>query len=320
MSVTGLDWQTVHFSFTSGLDTKAHGYALDPPGLSSCKNIEFDEAGALRLRKPYASIGVNIYGGGTLSNVRKLAVVGDELLCFTSTTLYSWSETLTAWVSRGEHLAVATTETAVFGNTSDQVFADRAQLGNTIVYVWTEVASSSSTLCYLAARDATTGATLIAPTVFAGTSSRPRVVAADSVIFVTWVLAGTGLVVGSVTPSAPTFTNGILGIVDASEQNYDVVRHPTADQLVAITRPAGGASYTVAKATTAGVVTSSPENGLLNVYVKGKVFPVQLKPDQWQEIVDNISTIQLGLAQLKMAPSHDTDPLPIDFRLSNLEG
>ena len=67
-------------------------------------------------------------------------------------------------------------------------------------------------------------------------------------------------------------------------------------------------------------INYSPENGLLNVYVKGKVFPVQLKPDQWQEIVDNISTIQLGLAQLKMAPSHDTDPPPIDFRLSNLEG
>ena len=159
--MTGLDFQPVFVPFAAGLNTKAHPFALDAPGLTICQNAEFDEVGALRLRHPYTSIGVNIYGGGTLASVRKLAVVGDELLAFTPDALYSWSEALTAWVDRGEHLAVATTETAMFGNTSDQVFVDRAELDGLAVYVWTEV-QAGATLCYLAARDTTTGATIIA--------------------------------------------------------------------------------------------------------------------------------------------------------------
>jgi len=255
MGLQGIDWQVVQFPLAGGLDTKAHGQLLDPPGLSMCKNVEFDEAGALRLRKPYAGIGTNIYPSGTLSNVRKFAVVGDELLCFTSAAVYSWSETLTAWVSRGEHLAVASTEAAVFGNTSDQVFADRAQLGNTIVYVWTEVANASFTTCYIAARDATTGATTLAPTSLGSSTSRPRVVATDTVLFVTWVSLGIGLKSATVSPTAPAVSG--LVTIDASEESYDIVRHPSADQVVVLTHPAGGASYTVSKVTTAGAITSS---------------------------------------------------------------
>ena len=254
---TGLErGQPIHIPFARGLDTKSHGYLVEPPGLTICRDVLFDEVGGLGCRPPYIGIGTNIYGGGSLANARKLTVVGDELLCWTIDTLYSWSETLTAWVSRGTHLAVATTEESVFGNTTDQVFADRAQLGNVIVYVWTE-AQAGATASYLAARDATTGATLIAPTAFGAGASRPRVVALDTVIAVYWVLAGSGLVVGSVTPSAPAFAAGILAIVSANENNYDVVRDPGADRAVAVTRLTAGTSYTVARVTAAGAVTSS---------------------------------------------------------------
>lgn len=254
MSLSGLDFQPVFLPFAAGLQTKAHAFALDPPGLTVCKNAEFDESGALRLRKPYASIGTNIYPSGTLSSVRKLAVTGNELLAFTATGLYAWSETLTAWISRGEHLAVATTETALFGNTSDQVFVDRAELSGVAVYVWTEV-QAGATLCYAAARDTVTGATVIAPTSLGGATSRPRAIATDSVIFVTWVSAGIGLKAATVNPAAPAISG--LVTINASEENYDAVRHPSADQIVVVTRPTLGTSYTVATVTTGGTVTSS---------------------------------------------------------------
>ena len=254
MSLAGLDWQVIQFPFAKGLDTKTHPFAVDPPSLVLCYNAQFDDLGALTMRMGYAGIGANIYGGGSIANPRKLAVVGDELLLWTDTGLYSWSETLTAWVSRGTHLAVKVDEAAVFGGTADQVFADRAQLGGVVVYVWEE---SSTGVCRLAARDATTGATLIAPTSLGAGTTRPRVIATDSQIFVLWVSAGTGLVVSTITPSAPTFSGGILALVDASEKNYDAVRHPTADQIVVLTHAALGTSYTVSKVTTAGAITSS---------------------------------------------------------------
>lgn len=257
-----LDWQVLQFPFAAGVDTKRHAYAVEPPGLASASNVEFDEVGGLRLRKPYASIGSNIYGGGTLSNVRKIEAVGDELLCFTDTSLYSWSETLTAWILKGTHLAVAVTETPRFGNPNDQVFVDRAQLGGVIVYAWTEVqGSGGASRSYLAAVDATTGVALIAPTAFGSTATHPRVVATDTKIMVFWRITGTGLVVGSIDPAAPTFAAGILAIVSANEHEYDVIRGPSggtySDFTFAITRDTATTHYTVSRITTAGVVTSS---------------------------------------------------------------
>jgi len=252
--MTGLEFQTVFVPFAAGLQAKAHPYALDPPGLTVCKNGEFDEAGALRLRYPYAAIGASIYGGGALANVRKLAVVNDELLAFTATNLYAWSATLTAWVNRGEHLAVATTETALFGNTSDQVFVDRAELGGLAVYVWTEV-QAGATLCYLAARDTTTGATLISPTSFGAGNVRPRVVALATRILVTWH-TGFALVAATIDPASPSFSaaaptvfSTYTGFADSCQ--YDIEKNPAADGAAYVIAHTTGAGYTL------GTMTSS---------------------------------------------------------------
>lgn len=252
------NYETLQVPFIKGMDTRTHPHLIDPPGLTTCKNAQFDEVG-LSFRYPFATIGTSIYPSGTISAVRKLAVVNDELLAFTATELYSWSSTLSKWLLRGGHMAVSTAETAVFGNSNDQTFADRAQLGNLIVYVWTEVAAGS-VKNYLAAIDATTRATVIAPVALspASTTSRPRVVAATSVIFVLYVVAGSGLVCGKITPSAPTWTTTpTLGVVSANENNYDAVQFPSTDKVVTITTATGGASYTVSKTDTDLIAVSS---------------------------------------------------------------
>ena len=247
------EFQTLQVPFVKGLDTRTHPYLVDPPGLTLCQNAQFDKVG-LSFRYPYAAFGANIVGGGTLSGVRKLAVAGDELLAFTATTVYTWIAALSAWSSLGTHLAVATAETAVFGNTTDQVFADRAQLGNVVAYVWTEVASSSSSTCYLAARDLTTGAVVLAPTAFPAGSSRPRVIATDTLIWVLYLEAG-GIYYGGFPPSVPAmpaFTQ-----LSASGIVYDAVRHPTLDLLLVVERYASGLSYTFYSIDNASVKTGT---------------------------------------------------------------
>lgn len=271
MSLAGLDFQAIHLPFTAGLDTKAHAFALDPPGLSSAKNVEFDELGGLRLRKPYASIGADILGGGTLSNVRKLAVVGDELLCFTSTALYSWSESLTKWASRGTHLAVAATEETHFGNPNDQTFADRATLSGITVMVWTEAAPSSE-LCYLAAFDNTTKVTVIAPTAIGGsTFNRPRVVALSTKILVTWANL-LGVYATTIDPASPSFTTaGATAISSNPVLAYDIVKDPTDDR--AVYAGSLGTEYIVGRVTAALAATASTKiraaDGLIAVSVSG---------------------------------------------------
>lgn len=249
------DFQTLQVPFVKGLDTRTHPHLLDPPGLTTCKNAQFDQVG-LSFRYPYDAIGASVYPSGTLSNVRKLAVVGDELLAFTDGALYSWSATLSKWLSRGEHLAVSTTETPVFGNTNDQVFTDRAQLSGVIVTVTTEVAAGS-TLCYLQARDATTGATLIAPTSFGAALTRPRVVALATKILVTW-MSGVSLFAKAIDPAAPTFTTaGGTSLTLLIPVAYDIVKDPAADQAVFVACDAAAISYEVGKVTAALAVTTS---------------------------------------------------------------
>lgn len=239
-----LDFQTVHLPFTEGLDNKTQGQVLDPPGLSRALNVEFDEAGGLRLRKPYASVGANIHPSGTLSNLRKLARLDDELLAFTSTALYSWSSNLSKWVSRGEHLAINVEEATRFGNPTDQVFADRAELGGLIVYVWTEVAAGS-TLCYLAAIDATTHATIIDPTSFGPGRSRPRVIAGTNKFFVLWERSGTGLEITSITPATPSFSTTGATLVSSKEGTFDAVYNSSLADCVGAVTNAAGTAYTV---------------------------------------------------------------------------
>jgi hypothetical protein len=258
--VAGLDWQTIQLPFAAGLNTKAHDHALDPPALTTCKNVEFDEVGGLRLRKPYASIGANIYGGGTLSDVRKLFVYDDELAVFTKDTLYTWSETLTAWVNRGTHLAVKVDEATRFDNTTDQVFADRAQLGNLIVFVWSEVQPGGTALSYLAATDATTGGTVLAPTSFGANQSHPRVVATATRIMVLWrdtSAAPSPLRLKVIDPAAPAFSPSGPTTVLADAERYDVVKDPAANQVVIAARNAAGTAYTVARVNVSLVITTS---------------------------------------------------------------
>ncbi len=261
MSIQGLPTEVVQFPFAAGLDTKTHDYLVDPPGLVRALDVEFDEVGALRLRKPYASIGTNILGGGTLSSVRKIAVVDSELLAFTSTILYSWSETLTKWVSKGEHLAVAVTEATRFGNTNDQVFADRAQLSGVVVMVWVEVLASS-VLCYLAAYDATTGVVLIAPTSFGSGNSRPRVVALATKFLVSWFSGSAivGSVLDPVTLSFALSGAGTATLASLASGNYDIVKDPNADQAVYVACVTGGAEYKIGKVTTAAAVTTTTQS------------------------------------------------------------
>lgn len=166
----------LHYTFSAGLDTKTDALALPAPGLLACDNGTFEQPGGISKRFPYTSLGNSIFGGGTLSEVRRIVPFGDELLCFTEDTLYTWSPANSAWVSRGTHLAPKITERTVFARTGDQTFCDRAQLGSVVFYAWAEALGTGQEI-YVAAADATTGSTLLAPTSVGADTNRPRLVA-----------------------------------------------------------------------------------------------------------------------------------------------
>jgi hypothetical protein len=200
-------WSKIQIPLAMGMDTKRDPRALQVPALAVAKDCQFDEVGGLQTRKPFATVGTNILGGGTLSNARRVVAYGDELLCFTKTALYSWSSSDSAWVSKGTYLAPKIEEKSIFTRTSEQTECDRAELNNVVVYAWKDAPTSSTSGVYVAAVDKTTGAVLLAPTAVGTSSSRPRLLALTSVIHL-YYLEGTTLYGKAITTTSLSSTVG----------------------------------------------------------------------------------------------------------------
>jgi hypothetical protein len=256
MGARGLTNQQVVIPFGVGLNQKMDSRAMQVPSLTRCLDAAFTEAGGLQTRYPYASIGANIFGGGTVSDCRRVFECGSELLLFTATALYSWNAQNSVWVSKGTHLAVKVDESVKFVSTGDQIECDRAELNGTVVYTWNDTTTVSAG--YVAAVDQTTGSVLMAPTAVASSESRLRVVAL-STKFLLFGVETTNFNVRVLDPASPaagvaaaaTLINALSGLY------YDVVKVPSSDSAVFASRYDTTTSYLVGTVTSAGVVAST---------------------------------------------------------------
>jgi len=287
MAYNGLNWQVMQLPLAAGLQQRTDDRARPQPYLDICRDVQFDEDGGTQTRLPYLAMSNSIFGGGTLSNCRRLAVVNGELCVFTDTALYSWNAQLAVWALRGTHMAVTIDTAQRFARATDQFFADRAELSNTIVYAWYEPNGAVlGGAVYAAAMDKATGSVLVAPTLVAPSSGNTfsvRLVALSTKILMFTEVGGANrtLEVRAVDPAAPlTGIQSVATTVIASGvmggTGYDVVRVLGADQAVgaavratttsysAFTVTAGLAVATSTKARTADgriAVASRPSSG-----------------------------------------------------------
>ncbi len=255
-----LSRQLKEIQFSQGMNTKGDHRAQPEQLLDTALNVEFDDIGGLRVRFPFDAPRSNILGGGTLSNVRRMDVIGNELVCFTDTALYSWSDRDSAWVLKGTHLAVAHDETAAFGQNGDQVSCDRAALSGTVVFCWSNTADGG---VYVGARSATTG-TIIGEPIKVDIGSMPRVVALTTKILLFWRRASSTDLLGfAIDPANFTFSvntgaaspTTIHGTTFSGA--YDAMKVPGLDTAIVASAASGIASYIVTKVTSALALTAS---------------------------------------------------------------
>lgn len=259
----GLDWQTWRMAFVRGLDQKLSTRELEPPSLTIARDVQFDKAGDLQTRYPYATLGTDILGGGSLSNVRRGVENGDEKLVFTKDTLYSWNAQYSKWVSKGTHLAVKVSEVNRFVTGGEQTEVDRAELNNVVVFAWTEYTNTLVSDVYVAALDKTTGSVILAPTNVSGSDdiNMPRLVACSSYIllFVNNVTTE-GLEVLRLDPTdmatSAAAARTAFGSADHSTY-YDVAKIPGSASVAVVQRLTPDTSYGLAVVTEALSVTTS---------------------------------------------------------------
>lgn len=250
-------WQTYQIPLSAGLDTQSDPRSLQPPQFDILKDAEFELDGGIQTRKPFAAKGVNVVGGGTLSNIRRIVDNAGELLCFTRTGLYAWSEAAQAWAFRSTHLATKVEESTRFVTTGDQLNADRAELNGYVVVSWHEVRSGNS-YGYVAAYDAVTGAVTMAPRELAG-FQRIRLIALSTKILLSFYDGLSGFYCYALDPADPAtaLSGSSSTIVTSNGVSYDVCRVTGADQAAYACLRAGGASYEVTTMTAALVRVTS---------------------------------------------------------------
>lgn len=245
-------WSKIEIPLAAGLNQKGDVRAGNPPALDIATDVQFDEVGGVQTRLPYGSVMGSgaIFGGGTLSNCRRMFTVNDELCVETDTSVYSWNAQLSKWVLRGTHLAVDVDEQTRFATQGDQKDGDRAELNGTVMLAWTE-----GTGTYLAAFDKTTESILMAPTLLGSGIFRPRLVAASTKI-IGFCISGTDLLYAIFDPASPA-SSSFTTLFSSVTGLYDVVRVEGQDIVAGAYQRAVTTSYTAFTVSASNVLASS---------------------------------------------------------------
>lgn len=104
-----MQYQNWSMPFAGTLDTKTDHKVLEPPNFEVLSNWEFSKRGSLQLRRGFTQIPITIANtnpnvvvqGTTITAGEGIATLGDELLVFDGTLMYSWDIHHQNWVPKG---------------------------------------------------------------------------------------------------------------------------------------------------------------------------------------------------------------------------
>ena len=167
----------VPVDIVAGLDTKTDSKLTAK--LTDLQNGRYTVGSQISKRLGYTSMSQNIAGSSTkLTTGDGLASFQDELLEFSGSRLYSYSNGIEKWVDRGSYLSLKVNATDVVRNTSEARNQDSCIASGLILYAW-EQYDQTGTLegVYVSVVDQTSGAVLQSETLIDSTAVNPRCVA-----------------------------------------------------------------------------------------------------------------------------------------------
>lgn len=128
--------QLVPVPLTLGINTKIDDKNMPVGVFKSIENALYSEIGKLKKRPGYNDLGLEIVGGGTITDPLLLAKYKKELLCLSSTSLYSRSPSLNKFSNRGAIYKLGVNSTPVYSNTYQNYDIDSACVENLNIFYW----------------------------------------------------------------------------------------------------------------------------------------------------------------------------------------
>jgi hypothetical protein len=213
----------VPVAMSGGLDTKTDPAQLQMGSLLTLQNGLFTNPGRIIKRTGSQAFGKNIQNSSSNSSIQAaqaLQIFNDELLLCDGNNIYSYLEQTGQWLNKGTAISVINTDSDITRLvTAQQANPDASYLFAIKVYAYEDTRNSGS--IRYAVVDANTNAIIVNDTEVSASSTRPKLIAYDGLVYL-FYLNNNGLIVYQTinpynptlitSPTTPTFyTDGYAG-------------------------------------------------------------------------------------------------------------
>jgi len=131
-----LQKQSLPINFESGMDTKTDTKQLDLGKMYQIINGTYSSPRKITKRNGYNALEKYNTSGDEVESLQSLAVFNNELVGFSDTTLYSYSENIEKWVDRGDISNLNVTSVPVMRNAYNATKIHSSCVNNIAAFVW----------------------------------------------------------------------------------------------------------------------------------------------------------------------------------------
>lgn len=221
-----LQKQNIVLPIDKGLDTKLDPKQEEIGFLRKAQNVVYETVRMLRKRNGYVLLDAVTSTNAEISNPIKLAKLKSELLLFTDTNLYAYSETRAQFVDRGHISSVSSKEISIIKNANSQSQVDGMTLEGFTIFAWTD---SSGGVKY-SVQDIVNGSFIVSNVSVSATGERPVLASAEGTVFIVYgeganlrfktfsILAPETLSAATLIASDLSTTNGLIDAESASDR------------------------------------------------------------------------------------------------------
>lgn len=230
--MSGLQKQHVLINFGQGMDTKTDPKLVVTGTLTSLVNAVFKKIGRIDKRNGNTLLSASAFDrtisaqSFTLSDASALGVFNDELLQYNKQMLYSYSDNIQSWASKGACVSASVTTKSLVEGTSNINQADWAYLNGIGLFAYEDSRGGIRASVV----DMETGALLWSDIQISSTGIKPRCIAFNGLLYAFHYDAGQ-LIGQYVNPLLPTqFSSQVVitSDVNTSSSNFDVLAYNDA--------------------------------------------------------------------------------------------
>lgn len=253
-----LQKQNVNISLAQGLDTKTDPKQVVPGKLLLLENGIFTSPSRIKKRNGYAALSKIIEGTSTsITQGAALSNFKNELVMFSSTEIFSYSDSTTRWTDKGKASSLSISSKPVMRNTFQQTTVDSAYHSSGLeVFTWEDARGGSR----YSIIDSATGESIAPDLVLDANAIKPKPFTLGNYIVILYIDTSTNhlrmLPIPVVNPTVPFAKVDLALDVDIASPNYDAALSNTRIYL-AYNNSSGGTGITL-KSINAFLVISAP--------------------------------------------------------------